>query len=90
MFAGFDVGEKAFNAETQQRKAIGFIVLFADDNEARFGKTFEKIGQERASGRLRGMGVDDVNLCFGRLQGTEIRSKGGFELFDNHFELGFR
>src|SRR5260370_2311815 len=88
LFAGFDIGQKAFNAETQQRKTIGFIVLFADDNEARFGKTFEKIGQERASGRARGIGVDNVNLSFGRLQGTEGGSKGGFELFDNHLELG--
>src|SRR6266852_2661753 len=90
LFAGFYIGEKAFNAETQERKAIGLIVLFADDTEARFGKAFEKIGQESAGGGLRGMRVNDVNLSFGRLQGTEVGRKSGFQLLDNHLKLRFR
>jgi hypothetical protein len=89
LLAGFDVSEQAFNTKTQERKTIGFVVLFADDDEARFRKAFEKIGQKRAGGGLSGMRVDDVNLSFGRLQSAEVGSKSGFELLDNDFELGF-
>jgi len=90
LLAGFDVGEKTFHAESQKRKTVGFVVLFADDDEARFGKAFEKIGQKSAGGWLCGMSVDDVNLSFGRLQSTQVGSERGFQLLDDYFELGFR
>ena len=42
---GFDVSEKALHAKTQERKAVGIVVLLANDDEASFGIAFEKIGQ---------------------------------------------
>ena len=36
------------------------------------------------------MGVNDINLGFGRLKSTEVGRKGGFQLLDNNFELGLR
>ena len=48
LFAGFDVGQQAFHAETKQRVAVGVIVLFADDDEAGFRKALQNVGEQRA------------------------------------------
>jgi hypothetical protein len=85
---GFNVSEKAFHSETQEGKAIGIVVLLADDDEASLGMAFENIGQEGAGGRLCGMSVNDVNLGARRLKGAQVRRKGGFQLLENNFELG--
>src|SRR5260370_674459 len=47
---GFDVGEKAFHSETQERKTVGVVVLLADNNEAGLPIAFANIGQERSGG----------------------------------------
>lgn len=44
LIAGFGVSQEAFDAEAQELIAVGVGVLFADDDEARFGMAFEKIG----------------------------------------------
>jgi len=85
---GFNVREKAFHTETKERKAIGIVVLLADDDEASLGIAFEKIGQKRAGGGLCGMSVNDVNLGARRLKGAQVRRKGGFQLLENNLELG--
>src|SRR2546430_16329789 len=89
LFAGFDIGEKALHAKTQERKTVGFVVLLADDDEPGFRMALHKIGQERAGGRLRGMRVNDVNLSFGRLQGAQIGRERGLQLLEGNLELGF-
>jgi len=90
LFAGFDVGEKALHAKTQERKSVGIVVLLADDDEAGLRIAFEKIGQKRAGGGLCGMSVNDVNLGARRFENTEVRRKGGFKLLGNHLEWSFR
>src|SRR5712664_1801459 len=84
----FDLCEKALPTETQERKAVGIVVLLANDDEAGLRIAFEKIGQERASGGLCGMSVNDVNLGARRLKGAQVRRKGGFQLLENNLELG--
>ena len=90
MFAGFDIGEKALYAKTQERKTVGLVVLLADDDEPGFRIAFEKIGQQRAGGGLGSVGVNDVNLRFRRLQGAQIGRKRGLQLLENNLELSFR
>src|SRR6266705_65050 len=90
LFAGFNVGEKALYAGAQERKTVGVIVLLADNNEAGFRVAFEKIGQERAGGGFSGVSVNDVNLGVGRLKGTEVGRKCGFQLLGNNLEWGLR
>jgi hypothetical protein len=88
LVAGFNVGEQALHAQTQERKTVGIVVLLADDDEASLGIAFEKIGQERAGGGLCGMSVNDVNLSARRLKSAEVRREGGFQLLGNNLELG--
>ncbi len=90
LLAGFDVGEQAFHTETEKRKAVGIVVLLADDDQASFGVAFENIGQESAGSGLGGVGVDDVDLGARRLQISEIGRQSGFQLFENDFVLSFR
>ena len=49
LVAGFDVSEQAFHTEAEKRKTVGILMLFADDDEARFGVAFKNIGEECAS-----------------------------------------
>jgi hypothetical protein len=90
LIASFDVSEKALHAQAQERKTVGFVVLFADDNEAGFGMAFENIGEERAGGGLRGMRINDVNLCLRRLEITQIWRKRGLQLLGNDLERRLR
>jgi len=85
----FDVGQQTFYAEAEQRIAIGFNVLLADNDEAGFRKTFNQVGKQRAGCRLGGVGVNDVDVRFGRFQAAHIRSKRRLQLLDDYFELGF-
>ncbi len=85
---GFDVGEKAFHSETQERKTVGVVVLLADNNEAGLRMAFENIGQERSGGGLCSMRVNDVNLGARRLKSAEVGCKGGLQLLENNLELG--
>ena len=64
-------------------------MLLADDDEACIGVTFENIGEQCAGGLAGRVGVDHVDLGFGRFEGTKIGSKSGFELFGNDFEVRF-
>src|SRR6266850_606728 len=89
LLAGFDIGEQALHTETEERKAVGIVVLLADDDQASFGMAFENIGQERASGGLGGMRIDDVNLGARRLQISEIGRQGRFQLLNDNLVLGF-
>src|SRR6266850_2755315 len=89
LLTGFDVGEQALHAETEERKAVGIVVLLADDDQAGFGMALENIGQESAGGGLGGVGIDDVDLSARRFQGAEIRRQRGFQLLDDDLVLGF-
>ena len=90
LFAGFDISEKALHAKTQERKTIGFVVLLPNDDEPGFRMALEKVGQERASGRLGSVRVDDVNLSFRRLQSAQIGRECRLQLLESNLELGFR
>ncbi len=70
--------------------AVGVRVLLADNNEARFGMPFHKIGKESASGWTRGVSIDDVNLRDGRLEIAHIGRERGFELLADDLELSLR
>jgi hypothetical protein len=88
LVAGFDIGEKTLNAEAKERVAVGFVVLVADDDEARVGIAFENIGEECAGSGFGGVGVHDVDLRAGRLEVAEIGRQSGFELLGDHLEIG--
>jgi len=75
LIAGFAVGQDALHAETEQGETVGILVRFADDDEAGIGMTFKDIRKQRAGGLAGGMGVDDVNLGFGRFEGAKIGSE---------------
>ena len=90
LIAGFDVGEQTLHAETQKRITVGVGVLFTDDDEARFGMALHEIGEKSAGGRTRGVAVDDIDLCDGRLEIAHVGRERGFELFDGDLELGLR
>src|SRR5882724_6064992 len=89
LLPGLDIGEQALPTETEERKAVGIVVLFADDDEASFGMAFENIGQESAGGGLGGVGIDDVDLSARRLERAEIGRQRGFQLLDDDPVLGF-
>jgi hypothetical protein len=86
----FRVREKTLNTKAQKLIAVGVRVLFADDDEACLGMTFEKIGQKSASSGARGMAINDVNLRDGRFKITHIGCESGFELLDDDFEWSLR
>ncbi len=44
LIARLRIGEKPLNTEPQELVAVGIRVLFADDDKARLGMTFEKVG----------------------------------------------
>ena len=90
LIAGFGVSEKTFNAKTQELIAVGVRMLLADDDEARFWMTFEKVGQKCASGRACRMTINDVNLRDRRLKIAHVRRERGFKLLDDDFELSLR
>jgi hypothetical protein len=87
LIPGFDVSEQAFYTEAEKRIAVGFVVLVANDNEARVGITFEKIGEQRAGGLARGVRVNDVNLGFGQLNVAHVGSEGGLQKFGDNLKL---
>ena len=90
LIAGFRVGKKTLNAEAEELIAIGVGVLFANDDEARFRMTFEKIGQKSAGGGTCGMAINDVDLRGGRFEIAHVWSERGFKLLDDDFELRLR
>ena len=85
---GFDVGEEALHAKTQEGKTVGIVVLLSDNDEASLRMALENIGQERSGGGLCSMSVDDVNLGARRLKSTEVGGQGGLQLLENNLELG--
>jgi hypothetical protein len=87
LLASLSVGEQTLYAKTQKRKAVGFVVLFADDDEARFRESFQKICQQRAGSGLGGVRINDVDLSLWRLKSAQVRSERGFELLDDDLEL---
>ena len=87
LLARFGVGQESFDAEAEERKAVGLVVCLADDNQAGFRESFEKIGQQRASGGFGGVRVDDVNLSLRRLESAQVGRERGFQLLDDDFEL---
>jgi hypothetical protein len=88
LVAGFGVSENAFYAEAEERKAVGVVMGFSDDDEAGVRMAFENIGEQRAGGLAGGVGVDDINLSFGRFEGAQIGSESGLELLGDNFEIG--
>ena len=88
LIASFGVGEDAFYAEAEQRKAVGILVGFADDDEPSVRMAFENIGEQRAGGLASGVGINDVDLSFGRFERAKIGSESGFELLADDFEIG--
>jgi len=90
LIAGFGVGEKTLNTETQELITVGVRVLFADHDQARLGMTLEKIGQKCTCRRPCGMPIDDVNLSNGRFEITHVGRERGFELLDHDFEWSLR
>jgi hypothetical protein len=88
LVAGFDISEKTLNTEAKKRVAVGFVVLVADDDEARVGIAFENIGEECAGSGFGGVGVHDVDLRAGRLEVAEIGRESGFELLGDNLEIG--
>ena len=86
----FRVREKTLNTKAQKLIAVSVRVLFANDDEACLGMTFEKVGQKSASSGARGMAINDVNLRDGRLEITHIGCESGFELLDGDFEWSLR
>src|SRR6266850_2379549 len=89
LLPGFDVSEQALHTETEKRKAVGIIVLLADDDQASLGMAFENIGQEGAGGGLGGVGIDDVDLGARGLEVTEIGRQRGFQLLNDNLVLSF-
>jgi len=87
LIAGFGIGENAFYAETEQGEAVGILMGFADDDESRIGIAFENIGEQSAGSLASGVGVNDVDLSFGRFERAEIGSESGFELLADDFEI---
>ena len=90
LIARLRVREQTLNTETQELVAVGVRVLFADDDKARFGMTFENVGQKSARSGTRGMAINDVNLRDGRFKIAHVRRERGFELLDDDFKLRFR
>ena len=88
LIAGFGVGENAFYAEAEEREAVGVLMGFADHNEAGIGMAFENVGKQRAGGLAGGVGVNDIDLGFGRFERAKVGSKCGFELLADDFEIG--
>jgi len=87
---GFNVSEKAFHTKTQERKAVGIVVLLTNDDEASFGIAFEKIGQQRTGSGFRGVRVNDVDLRPGQLQSSKVGREGGFKLLGEYLEWRLR
>ena len=87
LVACFGIGEEAFHAKPQERVAIGIIVLFPDDDEARLGITFKNIGEQSAGSGAGSMRVNDVHLRAGRLHVAKVGGEHGCQLLGNHFEL---
>ena len=90
LIACFDIGQKAFHAKTEKRKTIGFVVLFADDNQAGFGMALENVGEQRPSSGTCGMPIDNINLRSRRFEVAQVRRQGRLELFGCDLELGLR
>ena len=67
--------------------AVGVGVLFADDDEARFGVALHEIGEKSAGGGAGGVAVDYVDLSDGRLEIAHVGSERGFELLNDYLEL---
>jgi hypothetical protein len=57
LLAGFFVREDSLNAQTQERKTVGVLMLIADNDEARVGEAFNKIGEKCPGGLTGGMRV---------------------------------
>ena len=75
LLASFFVGKNPFHTETQERKAVGILMLIADDDEARVGETLDEIGQKRTGRLARSVRVHDINLSFGRFEVAEVGSE---------------
>jgi hypothetical protein len=90
LFAGFRVSQETFDAEAEKLIAVGVGVLFADDDQARFGMAFENVGQESASGGTGSVAIDNINLRDRRFEIAHVGGKRGFELFGGDFELRLR
>ena len=88
MITRFGIREKAFHTEAEELITVGVGMLFADDDEARFGMALHEIGEKSAGSGTRGVAVDDINLCNGRLEIAHVGRERGFELFDGDLELG--
>ena len=88
LVAGFSVSENAFYAEAQQRKTVGVVMGFTDDDEASIGVAFENIGEQGTGGLTSGVSVDDVDLGLGRFERAEIGGESGLELLGDDFEIG--
>ena len=69
---------------------VGVAMLFADDDEARFGMALHKICQKCASGGTRGVAIDDVDLRDRWFEIAHVWRERGFELLDDDLELGLR
>ena len=61
---------------------------FANNDEASVGVALKNIGKQGAGGLASGVRVDDVDLGFGRLEGTKIGSERGFQLLADDLEIG--
>jgi len=88
LVARFGIGKDALHSEAEQRKTVGVLMLFADDDQTGIRMAFQNIREQSASGLPSGMGVDDVNLCFGWFEGAKVRGQRGFQLLGNYFEIG--
>ena len=81
------VGQKPFGAQPQEIMAVCVAELFGNHEQARGGRGFEDIGNERRRGGLGRVGcVHDVNGGVGHGHFAQIRSERGFELPRGHIE----
>ena len=86
LLAGFGVSEQALHAHAEERVAIGFVELFADDDEAGRRIGFENIGDQGGGGLLRGVRVDHVDAGFGDNGAAKLGSEAGFKLLGDYAE----
>ena len=55
LVAGFGVGQQALGAQAQQVMAVRGAEFFGNHEQARGGRCFQDIGDQRRSGGLRGV-----------------------------------
>jgi hypothetical protein len=62
---------------------------FPNNDQAGVGMALENVGEQRAGSLTSRVGVNYVNLSFGRFERAKIRGKSGLELLGDDLEILF-